>query len=493
MRGRGWTTSILAALLAVPLFGELAYDGYLLDVGESDGIVLHGKLTEGDVQELVVFTDGGEGRERHMTVYAFNGADWGIVHAADVPDDVIFVDMLATAGRDRLLMFRRGHVEWLNPADWTRAGLVSGASVYNVPPLDVPRVPVARDVNGDGRGDLVLADFDGYWVWLHGGEGGGWTGGVKLGSTPTAITGLRSAAYRPRPIYELDYDGDGRRDLAFWEDDRFLVYRATATAFETRPLELASPVDFASDDLAISIGFGSRRNSDKERTTLYGVDDYNGDGVGDLATTTLTVEGLLDQSTRYDFYFGTRMNGATRFAATPDTVIESAGIQGPFDTGDFDNDGRMDFGMVSFDIGIGKIIAALLTGSVSFDVDFYVMRDNAYPEKPNVSKPIRFRFSLGSGAVTSGRWIEVGDVTGDGMADLLVPARGKGIEVFPGTGDARLFSNEAQLIPLDFPERTLPGGVDVVDLNEDGRDDIVIRFPGAEEGEPNRVGVVLSE
>ena len=27
---------------------------------------------------------------------------------------------------------------------------------------------IVRDVNGDDKGDLVLADFDGYWVWLQG-------------------------------------------------------------------------------------------------------------------------------------------------------------------------------------------------------------------------------------------------------------------------------------------------------------------------------------
>ena len=174
----------------------------------------------------MVFADGGEARDRRMAMYAFDGTSWDLAYAADVPDDVIFVDMLESDDSDRLLMFRRDHVDWLDPDGWTRTTLVSGPSVYNVPPLDVPQVEIARDVNGDALGDLVLADFDGYWIWMQDdARNPNWVGPVKLKATPTAIARFRSASYRPREIYELDYDGDGRNDLAFWEDEQFLVYR----------------------------------------------------------------------------------------------------------------------------------------------------------------------------------------------------------------------------------------------------------------------------
>ena len=492
MRRQAWSIPLAAGLLSGVASAELAYDSYLIDVGESDGLVLHGDLTGGEVDSLVVFGDAGEDRDRRMAMYAFDGAGWDLAYAAEVPDDVIFVDMLESADRDRLLMFRRDHVDWLDPDGWVRTTLVSAPSVYNVPPLDVPRVTIVRDVNDDGKGDLVLADFDGYWVWLQGDTPtSAWIGPVKLTATPTAIARFRSASYRPRAIYDLDYDGDGRNDLAFWEDERFLVYRANNAGFDTAPLELELPIEFSSDDFTVSIGIGNRAESDPDRVTLYDVGDYNGDGIGDIVATTLTIDGFLDQSTRYDFYFGERVGGGTQFAKTPATAIESDGIQGPFETGDFDNDGRQDFGMASIDIGIGKIIAALLTGSVRFDVEFFVMRDNAYPEEPNVTKPIRFRFSLRSGSVLSGRWLDTGDVTGDGLADLLVPVDSE-IEVYAGTGDAKLFEKEPTTIPVNFPDTTMPGGVTIADLNADGRDDIVMRFPPTDEDEANRIGVVLS-
>ena len=488
---RQLTTPILLSGVTAPVFADFSFDNFLIDTGDSAGVVLHGNLTGGEVDDLVVFCDGGEDRQRRMTVYALDGDHWHVAHGADVDDDVIFVDMLEFGSGNRLLMFRRNHVEWLNPATWQRESLVSAPSVYNVSPLDVPRVMIARDINGDQFDDIVLADFDGYWVWLQNPDTDNWTRPVKLGAKPTAMTGFRSATYRPRAIYELDDDGDGRTDLAFWEDDRFLVYRATETGFDTVALQLALPVQVSSDDFAVSIGIGNRQ-LDKPRVMLYGVDDYNGDGIGDIVTNTLTINGLFDQSTRYDFYFGQRVDGGTIFSTEKDTVIESSGIQSPFDTGDFDNDGQMDFGMASFDIGIGKIIAALLTGSVRFDVDFYVMRDNAYPEKPNVSKPIKFRFNLRSGSIMSRRWLEIADVTGDGLDDLLVPGGEGVINIYPGTGNTTLFADRYVPIAVNFPDTTRPGGVTVADLNNDSRDDIVIRFPATEENKTNQIGVVLS-
>ena len=337
--------ALAAGLLSDPASAELTYLSYLVDVGESDGLVLHGNFTGGQVDDLVVFEDGGDTRDRRMTMYAFDGTRWGLAHAADVPDDVIFVDMLESADSDRLLMFRRDHVDWLNPNGWTRSTLVTAPSVYNVPPLDVPQVGIVRDVNADALGDLVLPDFDGYWVWLQDETPDNWIGPVKLKATPTSIARFRSVSYRPREIYELDDDGDGRSDLAFWEDDQFLVYRADDTSFDTTSVALELPIEFSSDDVTISIG--NRDESDAERVTLYDVGDYNGDGVGDLVATTLTINGIFDQSTRYDFYFGERVDGDTLFAKTPATAIDSDGIQGPFETGDFDNDGRQDFAMAS--------------------------------------------------------------------------------------------------------------------------------------------------
>ena len=73
-----------------------------------------------------------------------------------------------------------------------------------------------------------------------------------------------------------------------------------------------------------------------------------------------------------------------------------------------------------------------------------------------------------------------------------MPVGGSGIEVYAGTGDAELFGEESTTIPVDLPDTKLVGGVTIADLNDDGRDDILMRFPPTVENDANRIGVVLS-
>ena len=481
-----WNLRLAVAVVALaPMaFAQLAYDSLQIDAGEADSqTLLHGRLTGGDVDDLVVFVHDEE--TRRMTVYSFDGEAWQLTHAAEVPSDVIFVDVMKGADRDRLLAYRRGSVEWIDPATWTLQPLASAASIYNVPPLDVPAFDVAQDLNGDGLDDIALPGFDGYTVWIRR-EDGSLADPVELAAAPTALTGFRSAAYRAREIYRFDHNGDGSGDLAFWGRDHLVVYAGTVDGgFATNPVTIATPLELTTDDVTLSIGFGGRL--DETRAFLHGVDDYNGDGIGDIATSTVEIGGVFDQSTRYDFHFGRLEGGVTVFDPVPNTSISSDGVQGALEQSDFDGDGGIDFGMLSFKLGIGKIISVLLTGSVSFDMNFYLLGQGGYPETPNVQRRVKLRVDLGSGRV-GGNWVSVGDLTGDGVKDLLVQVGASSFDVYPGTRDAALFAKKAIEIDVDLSDQNT---VRLADLNGDGKDDMLMswRHPV---GESLRVGVALS-
>ena len=481
-----WILRIAAATVAVAPSGlaEVAYDNHQIDLGEAiSQTVVHGRLTGGGADDLIVFTH--DEQARRMAVYAYDDAAWSRVHAADVPSEVIFVDMINLGGRDRLLALRREGVAWIDPETWALKPWLAAASMHKVAPPDVRELDIAQDLNGDGLDDVALPGFDGYTAWTQRSDGS-LTDPVELAAPPTSRTGFRSAAYRAREIYRFDFDGDGNGDVAFWNGDGLDVYLGLADeGFATEPVAVRVPIGLTTDDVTMSFGFGDI--VDDTRSMLYSVDDYNGDGVADIATSTIQVGGLFDQSTRYDFHFGRRAGGATIFDAVPDTHISSAGVQGPLERSDFDGDGRLDFGMLSFKLGIGKIISVLLTGSVSFNMNFYLMGERGYAEQPNVQRRVKLRLDLGSGSV-AGNWVSVGDLTGDGVKDLLVQASATQVDIYPGTGDAGLFAKRPIEVAVDLSDQ---GTVRLADLNGDGKDDMFMAYRLPDSGS-RRLAIALS-
>ena len=87
---------------------------------------------------------------------------------------------------------------------------------------------VTGDVNGDGRDDLLVPDADGFRVFIQT-EGGAFAEPVKIGRSTDLRRILGADGYRYDPwsqsrVHEIDYNGDGRRDLVSWNGDRFAVH-----------------------------------------------------------------------------------------------------------------------------------------------------------------------------------------------------------------------------------------------------------------------------
>ena len=477
------------------------FDSFQFDTGDAQAqeVLTARLLGRGETDDIVVLGQHEDGW-RSLDVYTLRGQRWQRVHGMDVDDDVIFADTMELGGQERLLLYRRGHIEWLDPRDWSPKPLLDAAAIYKAPARGLPHFDIGRDIDGDGLEDIAVPDFDGYWLWLQR-DDGSFGPRNKLLAAATALLNFGAVTYRPRSLYALDYDGDAVTDLAVWgepstaaagmEAPRLLIYVGVGDgAFDPNPLDAVLPIDVDSDDMSVSFGFGQESTT----RTLYDFKDYNGDGVADVVTTTVEIAGLFDHATRYEVHFGRRQGNVTTFSATPDTAIASDNLQAPFDSRDFNGDGKLDFGMGSIDVGIGTLLRALLTGTVRFDLDFYLLGDAGYPATPNVTRPIKIRFSLTSGDVLSGNWVEIGDADGDGVSDLYARHDEARIDIYRGTAAGELFADEPVPIAVSLPDYQFsPDNVDVDDLNGDGRDDLVILFPAREDqDEPNRLGVVLS-
>ncbi len=159
--------------------------------------------------------------------------------------------------------------------------------------------------------------------------------------------------------------------------------------------------------------------------------DFNGDGTVDLVSTTSTGG--------YDFFAG---NGNGTFAAAVETNI-SAGLLSDVRTADLNGDGRLDLVMGT---GLSSANVALGNGNGTFGAPTALI------------------------ASTSASSVEIGDVTGDGILDIVTTDQSPqvGIHIFVGAGNGTFALSSATLSPLGKNSDVVLG-----DVNHDGVMDII--------------------
>ena len=179
--------------------------------------VLTGFLLGGAIAELAI-VDADENKGRSLHIYTFEGDTWVPRLEATLRPEVLFVDVAGIGGRDRLVTYEPGRLNWFDPESATERALLAVSSNFNPPRRDeIPNVDLTQDVNGDAHDDLVVPDADGFWVFIQI-EGGAFADPVKIGPATdmSGIYGVDGYRYDPwsqSRIHEVDYNGDGRSDL----------------------------------------------------------------------------------------------------------------------------------------------------------------------------------------------------------------------------------------------------------------------------------------
>jgi hypothetical protein len=142
--------------------------------------VLTGFLLDGAVAELaVVHID--ENNDPRLRIYAFGDRTWVPKLDRALGPEVSFVDVANIGGRDRLVNYEPGGLNWFDPESATERALVAVTSNVSPPRSgEIPHVDVTRDVNGDHRDDLVVPDVDGFWVLIQMSDGA-FADPVKIG------------------------------------------------------------------------------------------------------------------------------------------------------------------------------------------------------------------------------------------------------------------------------------------------------------------------
>jgi hypothetical protein len=471
--------------------------------------------------------------DRRLRIFAFDDGAWAPSLEATLGSDVLFVDVVHLAGRDRLITYEPGRLNWFDPESATAHALVAVTSNFDPPRKEeVPHADITQDVNDDGRDDLVVPDVDGFWVFIQASDGS-FAEPVKIGPATEMARIYGADGYRYNPwgqsrIHAMDDNQDGRNDLVFWREDHFEVHQQDENGlFAPVPEMFTTEVAFDSDHLS------SLANGDMTGRVLHSITDLNGDGVGDLVIQAIEGRRISRKESAYEVYFGAPApDGGTRFASEVGVRFQSDDrIQLGIERHDFDRDGQVDVMLSTIQLkflegSLWKKLKGLMGDDVWLELEFYRGEGGVYPDEPNAVRRIALdgvpshrepgwvpldivlRGPTHESRRTQSDWrrafnrtLLVGDVDGDRRSDLLIESEFTELRVFDGVPGTDVIAPQAQRVSLTLPhdgEYTW-----LVDLNRDGKQDILMHHPftardhhGGQtqppEADPNRVVVLIA-
>ena len=454
--------------------------------------VLTGFLDNPVSADLIIVTVS-DTNQRRVGLYRMTDGKYPsqpvVEHALD--SDVILMDVGRIGEHDGLVLFGRNKVWQFDPVTSRRKELISISSIYGATILgSVPKIDFLRDLNGDGLDDFIIPGFDGFQVFVQNKQGG-FDGPVNIYAPPVVEMSYNNLPwYQPRQSFLSDITLDNRQDLIFWVDDKFSVYSQTEDGhFNIEPIRIKPAVQFDYDGLErMSIAMQDEDQSDSSARALLTISDLDGDNLSDLVTISISSKGVFKKTTTYEIHKGLPGGDVLQFSEVPDSVIESKGIQFEMQEQDFNGDGQTDLVISTVELGIGKILVALITGSIDIDLNFYQMKDGTYPEKPDLQREITATFSLSSGEFFFPS-VLIADVDNDGVSDLLIQHGADKLKIYLGGKDGQLFAKRSVDIDVSMPNE--PDLIELADLNSDGRMDLVMRHQAV--GGPRKVVVMVSK
>ena len=517
----------IAAISGTPAAAQFTFEQYEVVTGSAKRqTVLTGFLLGGTVAELaVVHID--ENDDRRLRIYAFGDGTWVPRLEATLGLEVLFVDVAKIGGRDRLVTYERCRLNWFDPESATERALVAVTSNFKPPRRgEIPHVDVTRDVNDDDRDDLVVPDSDGFWVFIQRSDGA-FAGPVRIGPSTEMARIYGADGYRYNPwsqsrVHEMDYNRDGRTDLVFWNEDHFEVHLQDERGLFSPVTEtFTTDVAFDSDEIS-SLASGHMTGR-----VLHSLTDLNGDGVGDLVVHSLEGRSISSKHSTYEVHFGKPApEGGTMFARGVDTAIQSDGrIQLGMDCHDFDRDGQVDLMFTTIEVGylessLWKRLKGFMGDEIKLDLEFYRTEGGLYPNQLNATRRINLHYP---GAHREPGWVPldialrggkhesrnnqegylrafksillIGDVTGDGRSDLLLGFDRRSLpglrfhpddlfKVYIGVPGPVLFSRQPEDVAVPMPD--VGEWVWLVDLNKDGKQDILLHYPSCCRGDMHR-------
>lgn len=341
-----------------------------------------------------------------------------------------------------------------------------------------------QDVDGNGLDDLIVPTPDAYKLFFQ---------------TTPGVYG-KVLTFRPRGTREADRDVAG--PLKGYLTFRKTLPRMLVKDFDGAPgvgPDLICQVDgrfqfFLQDidheftpqpsgEFDLSFWKMERKKNTVESYTML-FEDLDGNGSLDMVVSYTEGEiGLFESiSTRILVYMG---QFGKPYLPKPQQQIRIAGISISPILADIDGDGKLDLVVSSFRTDLMQGLRKALLDN--FRITYYVYKWNprrgAFAETPDITEDITVDTKLiekGSSGVPLVRFD--GDFDGDGKRDMLVIEEGldnqSRLKVQRGQEAVGLLGKEFSVDEYILRSIEPPRGIDLVDLNGDGKADYVLRYNG---------------
>jgi len=268
-------------------------------------------------------------------------------------------------------------------------------------------------------------------------------------------------------LHISDFNDDQMPDLLFIIEDRLAVYLQYPNSSTAFPSAL-TPADFQYTMAARNLNPSVLGSLSPETLTLD-TEDINNDGFVDILLSRASRAGFTANISQIQIY----LNKSGRFDLLPDQILPVENFGCEHVIRDFNRDGLMDLGLLTFKIGFSQAVKFLFTKKASNSYDIFLMRDDhSYPSKPDAkhafSRKVRISNLLESAPCVSFD----GDFNGDKFKDLLIGTDSNEFSIF--TGGLKKFFSKRAVFKLHVPVST---SIIVNDIFCDGTSDILIWYP----------------
>jgi hypothetical protein len=341
---------------------------------------------------------------------------------------------------------------------------------YQPHPGVLPRLRLVHDLSGKGGRELLVPMLGGLAVYKRAGAGyvnaarleldmtGDVSSGFRPNRTANVLNGFTTSFVFPS-VHVADTDGDGLADLVLTADERVSVWRQRpGLTFDRQP-------SFRRD-------FGARSDDkDSFSSAAVSVLDFDGDGVADLLVRKQVSHGISSAYTTNWLYLG-RRGGS--YPSAPDQTLKSEGAGGSEgELIDLTGDHRPDLVVPSISVGVWQIIRVLTTKTLKVSFEVYPFEANRrFAEKPAAARELKFKVALSGKRDLQALEIR-GDYNGDRRPDLAFGISEDELGIFPGVDGSGLVTKE----PLERIAVNACGELQPIDLDNKGKDDIVMHYP----------------